>query len=212
MALTAREKREAREQELRSEGAAAAVAAMKLNEKNFTDPGSISAAAGEIARPQSGGAKVVVALKIGVPYLDIQLCEMAEKFQQNMQGGRVVTEATRTGKIVRLRGTAYPRGSVPEGFPDRPVTIHNAALNYGIDKSYMDAWMEQNRLNPIVMNDMIMVDENEDRLKARLKEVADKLSGIEPVNPKSDHRMPKPINAAVSDLESRPRTVTATDA
>lgn len=210
MALTAREKREAREQELREEGAREALA--KLNERNFTDPGSISAAAGQVARPQHAGAKVIVALKIGVPYLDIQLCKMDEKFQQNMQGGRIVTEATRTGSIIRLRGTAYPRGTLPEGFPDRPVTIHNAALNYGIDKSFMDAWMEQNRLNPIVMNDMIMVDENEERLKARLKEVSGNLSGLEPVNPKGDGRMPKPTTAAVAELESRPRTVTATDA
>ncbi|MHB8272523.1 peptidoglycan binding domain-containing protein [Bradyrhizobium sp.] len=207
---TAREKREAREQALRDEGAREALA--KLNHQNFTDPGSIAAAAGPVARPQHAGAKVIVACKLGIAYFDIQLCQMDEKFQQNMQGGRMVKEATRTGSIVRLRGTAYPRGTLPEGFPERPVTIHNAALNYGVDRHFMEVWMEQNRLNPIVMNDMIMVDDNEDRLKARLKEVADKLSGLEPVNPKADHRMPKPINAAVSELESRPRTVTATDA
>src|SRR6185312_8478552 len=163
----------------------------KLSEAAIKRPDLV--ASGDVARPSSGGAKVTVALKLGVAYFDIQLCKIEEKFEQNMQGGRMVKEATRVGPRVRLRGTAYPRGTVPDGFPERPRMVGGAALNPGVDKDFWDVWVEQNRLNPLVINGMIFAHEIEDRVVGQAKEVAQNTSGLEPIDPKNtkDNRVPR---------------------
>lgn len=179
--------------------------AQLLNHQAIIRPDAVKDAHGEIAKPQSAGAKVIVALKLGIAYFDIQLCSIVDKFEQNMQGGRTVKEATRIGQVVRLRGTAYPRGTPPEGFPDRPEIIAGAALNYGIDKDWFTEWMHQNRLNPIVVNKMIFGHETIAGVHAMAKELAGQLSGLDPVNPKNlkgDPRMPRTTRQDVSDVET----------
>lgn len=207
MALTAREKREAREQALRDEGAAQARAEMHgkdadirgpvsreiadLNLASATNPGAVPDAHGRKAIPQSSGAKVTVACKLGVAYYNLQLCNMVTKFQQDMRGGRDVIEAERSGPVVQLRGTAYPRGTPPKGFPAPPEIIGGAALTRGVDKDWFDEWLKQNRLNPIVINKMIFAAETDDAVRSQAAELAEFLSGLDPIDPKKDSRMPK---------------------
>jgi hypothetical protein len=215
MAMTAKEKREARENKLREEGASAARAEMaakplgedkkaelaELNQKQFANPGSAPSAAGPVAGPAKGRT-VVVACKLGVAWFSMQLCEIVDKFEQNMQGGRTVKEASRVGPVVQIRGTAYPRGTPPEGFPPPPVIVGGAALNYGIDAEWFDAWVKQNEKNPIVMNKMVFAHESEDRVRGEARELAAFLSGLDPVNPKKDDRIPRSSRKGeVSDIE-----------
>jgi hypothetical protein len=204
MALTAKQKREAREQSLRDEGAAAAIA--NLNKESTIHPDKVASSTGQVAKPQSAGAKVIVACKLGVAYYDIQLCRIDEKFEQNMQGGRTVKEATRIGSVVRLRGTAYPRGTPPAGFPDRPEIVNGAALTRGIDKEWFDVWMEQHKLDPLVMNKMIFAAETDDAIRGESAELSKFLSGLEPVNPKGDPRIPKSSRPSeITDIEAGQR-------
>jgi hypothetical protein len=174
----------------------------KLSEAAIKRPDLV--ASGNVATPSSGGAKVTVALKLGVAFFDIQICKIEEKFEQNMQGGRMVKEATRVGPRVRLRGTAYPRGTVPEGFPDRPRMAGGAALNPGIDKDFWDTWVEQNRLNPLVVNGMIFAHEIEDHVVGQAKEVALIHSGLEPVDPRDrkDNRVPRSTRGDITNIET----------
>lgn len=201
---TAKEKREAREQALRDEGAAAARKQIiaETNKAAITDPGSVAPAKAKVATPQSAGAKVIVACKLGVAYYDIQHSKIVDKFEQNMQGGRTVKEAERVGQVVRLRGTAYPRGTPPVGFPPAPEIVDGAALNYGVDKDWFDAWLEQNKMNPIVQNRMIFAHETIDGVRGEAKELGAFLSGLEPVNPGKDRRIPKSTREEVSDVET----------
>jgi hypothetical protein len=224
MALTAKQKRDARDQKLRDEGAASARAEQQapnadlnggvsreiadINLRSATNPGAVQNAHGEIARPQSAGAKVIVACKLGVAYYAIQLCRIDEKFEQNMQGGRTVKEATRIGQVINLRGTAYPRGTPPVGFPAPPQIVNGAALNYGIDKDWFDAWLEQHKLDPLVMNKLIFAHETVDGVTGEAKELANFLSGLEPVDPRpgKDARMPKSSRPSeVTDIEGGQR-------
>lgn len=217
MAMTAKEKRDARDNRLRQEGALAArdemakvakpltegekVDLAALNQKQFTNPGSAPSAAGPVAGP-SKGRTVVVACKLGVAWFSIQYCEIVEKFEQNMQGGRTVKEANRVGPVVQLRGTAYPRGTVPEGFPPPPIMVGGAALNYGIDAEFFEKWLKQNEKNPLVMNKMIFAHESEDRVRGEAKELSGFLSGLDPVNPKKDDRIPRSTRKAeISEIE-----------
>ena len=143
---------------------------------------------------------MIVACKLGVAYFDIQLCKIEDKFEQNMQGGRMVKEATRIGQVVRLRGTAYPRGTPPEGFPERPEMVGNAALTRGVDKEWFDEWMRQNHLNPLVMNKMIFAHESQDHVVGEARDLSKFLSGLEPVNPKRDARIPRSTRSEIEDV------------
>lgn len=220
--LTAKQKRQEREDRLRAEGAAQARAEMnaaprtneaptpeqiqELNLKAFANPGAVADAQGPIARPQSSGAKVIVACKLGIAYYDIQLCKIEDKFEQNLQGGRIVKEAIRIGEVVRLRGTAYPRGTPPEGFPERPLMVGGAALNFGIDKEWFDEWLKQNHLNPIVKNGLIFAHESQDAVVGQARETAALQSGLEPITPGKDKRVPKSTRGEVSDVTAEKET------
>lgn len=225
MALTAKQKREKRDAELRAEGAEAARAELAaanpnadltggvskevadLNVRSATRPDQVADAHGSIARPQSAGAKVTVACKLGVAYFDIQHTKIVEKFEQNMQGGRNVREAERVGNVVRLRGTAYPRGTPPKGFPPPPEMMNGAALTRGVDKDWFDEWLLQNKLNPVVQNKMVFAAETDDALRGESAELSKFLSGLEPIDPTSkDPRIPNSTRGEVENITAGTRT------
>lgn len=229
MALTAKQKRDAREQSLRDEGAAQARAEMlganadvrgevsaetaAINKAATLAPGHVASAHGDIARVQVAGGKVTVGCKLGIAFYDIQLCEMVTKFQQNMQGGQDIREAERIGPVVRLRGTAYPRGTPPKGFYSPPEIVDGAALTRNVDKAWFDAWLEQNRRNPMVMNHMIFAAEHDDAVRGLARDFKDLHSGLDPIDPssKNDPRMLKSTRVGtgeipeVSDIQSGQR-------
>lgn len=204
--MTIKQRREEREQALRDEGAASARVEMgtaaatppvpsekiqQINEAAFKDPGAVQSAHGDFKMPTSSGQTVVVACKLGIAWYEIQLNQIVPKFEQNMQGGRTVNEAIRVGPVVRLRGTAYPRGTPPDGFPPPPIVVGGAALNYGVDKEWFDEWLKQHRQDPLVMNKLIFAHQSDDVVRGAAKDMASLQSGLEPVNPKGDERIPK---------------------
>lgn len=216
MAQTAQQKREAR--------AAAKLAAKeagvpagapiteldKLNAAQFADPTSAPSAHGTVVRGPKSGRTVTVACKIGVASISLQLCQVVEKFEQSLQGGRMIKEAIRIGDVVIIRGTSYPRGTPPEGFPAAPLIIDGAAMNPGISAEFWEEWVKQNQQNPLVKNGMIFAHEKPDHVAGMARETKGNLSGMDPVNPKGDGRMPKsPRKNEVSDIESGARPKTA---
>ena len=183
--------------------AARAPAIERINDSAMQNAGSGPSAAGKVFRPSSAGAKVTVACKLGIAYFDLRLFKPNEVWENTQTGPRKIIEHRQYGTIVRLRGTSYPRGTPPEGFPDRPEIIGNAALNPGVDKEFFDAWLEQNKLNPLVVNRMIFAQEDRADVVAQAKEFGAEVSGLEPINPKKDSRMPKPTHSALSEIEKR---------
>lgn len=180
----------------------------EANERQFQNPIATPNAHGEVmGRPRSG-ATVTVGCKLGVASYAIQLTRMEEKFEQNMQGGRMVREGTRDGPVVVLRGTAYPRGTPPDGFPAAPLIVGGAAMNPGISKEFWDKWKDQHKLDPLVVNGFIFAHENEDHVVGFAKEHAKELSGLEPLNPKGDPRNPKSTRSEISDVEAGKRAAT----
>lgn len=176
-------------------------AAEVANAKQFQSPGSAPDAHGAIAAPKKSGATVTVACKLGVAFYDIQLSKRRDDvFEQNMQGGRIITAWERDGTVVRLRGTAYPRGTVPDGFGPPPIIVGGAAMNSNISKDFWDAWVEQHKLDPLVVNGFIFAHESKDHIEGQAKERGTELSGLEPINPKGDKRMPKSTRSEVSDV------------
>lgn len=207
MAMTAQQKREARAAaraakaaEKAAKEAAEASPTEQLNAASIANPETVRSAHGVEKPKGSAGAKVTVACKIGVGWFQLQLCRLDTVDEQTQTGVRQVKKWTRTGQIVRVRGTAYPRGTPPEGFPERPQMIHGAALTPGIDKDFWDQWVEQNRLNPVVVNGLIFAHEAPADIAAQAAELKDVTSGLDPINPKGDKRMPKSSRPDVSNV------------
>ena len=173
----------------------------ETNRAAIADPGAQGAE--RVVKPKSSGEKVTVACKLGVAYYDIYLCREETVSENTQTGPRDVTRYVPIrDNTVRLRGTAYPRGTVPDGFPDRPLIVGGAAMNPGIDKDWFDHWLDQNKKNPLVMNRIIFAHTSLDHVKGEAKELAGVSSGMDPINPKGDPRMPKSTNAAVSNIET----------
>jgi len=149
----------------------------------------------------TAGAKVTVACKIGVAWFDLQLCEQRIVMENTQTGPREVKQFARTGNIVRIRGTSYPRGTPPIGFPERPAMINGYALTPGVDKDFWTKWLEQNARAPYVLSGMIMAFENVDAMKGKTRDVTD-LSGLEPVKPDNDPRMPLPSLKGLEGLQT----------
>ena len=171
------------------------------NRAAIADPGAQGAE--RVVKPKSSGEKVTVACKLGVAYYDIYLCREETVSENTQTGPRDVTRYVPSrDNTVRLRGTADPRGTVPDGFPDRPLIVGGAAMNPGIDKDWFDHWLDQNKKNPLVMNRIIFAHTSLDHVKGEAKELAGVSSGMDPINPKGDPRMPKSTNAAVSNIET----------
>jgi hypothetical protein len=148
---------------------------------------------------------VIVACKVGLAYIDLRLFRQ-ERVQENTQTGpREITEYRATGNQVRIRGTAYPRGTPPAGFPSPPIMADGAALTPNVDKDFFDTWLEQNKLSPLVTNRLIFAHKNIADVRAEAKEVRDIRSGLEPLNPDKsgrDPRMPRSTNASITNVET----------
>ena len=204
MAMTAAEKRAARAVRRAEKTAQAGepTAVEKLNREATLHPDQVASAHGEVKKPGSAGAKVIVACRLGVAFFQLQLCRKETVDEQTQTGIRPVVKWTRTGEIVRIRGTAYPRGTPPEGYPERPLIVNGAAMNFGVDKDFWDQWVEQNRLNPVVINKMVFAHESRDAVEGMARETKELLSGLEPINPRDDKRMPKSTRSEITNVET----------
>lgn len=207
MAMTAAEKKAAMKAKREAEAAAARADGQpteveRINEASIRRPDAVADAHGAVERPGGSGDKVIVGLKLGVAYYDIQLCRPIDVQENTQTGPRTIKQYERTGRVVRLRGTAYPRGTVPEGFPERPTIVDGAALNFGVDRDFWEAWVEQNRLNPLVINRMIFAHADLASARSIAGEHAETQSGLEPVNPKGDRRVPRPTRNDVSPIST----------
>lgn len=150
---------------------------------------------------RKSASTVVVACKIPTG-LELQLCHKTDWTEETPSGSRDRFRWDRGGPTVRIRGTAYPAGATPRGFPERPQMAGGYALTYGVDREFFETWMEQNKLNPIVVSNMVFAFDRSNDTKAQAKEFKDIRSGLEPLNPDDDPRMPKPLNANLSQIET----------
>lgn len=177
-----------------------------LNKHTTIHPDLTPNAHGSQAQPSVAGGKCVVGCKIALAYIDLQLCEMRDKDEQTQTGVRTIKEAVRVGNVVRIRGTSYPRGTPPKGFPPPPTIVAGCAMNPNVDRDFMREYMKQNERSAFVQNRMIFMADDENEAAAIARELAGQLSGFEPVNTDGDPRMPKPTNKDVGELEAGSRT------
>lgn len=142
-----------------------------------------------------------VACKVGEAWIEMQLCERQRVWEQGQNGGKWTDINVKAGKIVRVRGTAYPNGQIPNGFAPRPQLTSGFAISAGIDRAFVEEWFRQYYLHPMVESNLIMWDTKAENLKARCREHKDLRSGLEPLIPrlkegdKGDPRDPRPARS-----------------
>jgi len=173
----------------------------KMAQQSFTHPDKVRAE-GLVTKARE---TVIVACKVGVAYIDLRLFQPQQVWEQTQTGPRQVTEYRATGKLVRIRGTQYPRGTVPDGFPDRPEIVNGAALTRNVDKAFWKAYLEQNQHNPLVTNGLIFAHDDIASIRSQARELEGQLSGLEPIDTKGDARVPKPVNAALTPIQPADR-------
>ena len=145
---------------------------------------------------------VTVACKIGLPWIDFEVCEPRTVMENTQTGAREVKQYFRTGKIVRVRGTAYPRGEAPEGYPEKPQLVVGYALTRNVPREVWETIAEQHSKAPYFTSGMIRAFASEADVRSYAKDYEAELSGLEPVQRSKDEltdaRIPRSVNGAVS--------------
>ena len=143
----------------------------------------------------TAGAKVTVASKLPMSF-EMQCC--TKRVQKFKNQGMVWEEElfSKDGPIVIIAGTGFPVNP-PENFTrDRPETVAGAALTHGVDKAFWDRWLDENKTSPMVVNGLIFAHEKVDFVKGKARENKALKSGLDPLVPDNDPRMPKKLVAA----------------
>lgn len=143
---------------------------------------------------------VTVACKVPCG-LEIYLNRKESYDEETMQGSRQRVRYVPTGKAVIIRGPAQPNGQAPRGYV-RPTVSSGYALTPGVDAEWFEKWMDQNKLNPLVTEGMIFAHGSRSGIQGWARENDARLSGLEPINPDGDIRMPKSLAAAVGKVET----------
>lgn len=137
----------------------------------------------------SAGAKVIVCCK-HPQGLELRICQSQEIKEHVIGGGvRVSEQWFPTGDAIRVRGPAAPHG-VQLNVP----VVGGYALTYNVSKDFWDAWLDQNKLNPLVLNKMIFAYDDRDHAEGASADLAGVRSGLEPLVPDKDPRNPKPLS------------------
>jgi hypothetical protein len=108
---------------------------------------------------------------------------------------------------LRIYGPAVPHGQAP-----KCLIVGGYALTPGVPAEIAKTWVEQNKDNPMVKNQVIFIMDKAEDAKAKAKEQVSVRSGLEPLDPGTTHRngretpkdprWPKTRNPNVSDVLS----------
>lgn len=178
----------------------AATAARNASGVNNPTGASTPPAAPTVQTKKSGktctvGCKIPSGLKL-------QLFREVDWIEETRSGSIPRKRWDRFGEAVIVRGPAVPVGSAPKGYKRPAAIVGGYGLTPNVDAEFMREWMKQNAKNPIVVNGMIFVQEDNASAVDEAKDMKDTRSGLEPVNPDDDPRIPKSVDPNVGSIET----------
>jgi hypothetical protein len=122
-------------------------------------------------------------------------------------GMRKETRGVAVGEPVRVHGPAVPYGQAP-----KYIIAGGYALTPNVPADFARKWMEQNKDNPIVKNQVVFIMDKQEDARAKAKEQVAVKSGLEPLEPGTvrkngrdeprDPRWPKSRNPNLTDVVS----------
>lgn len=143
-------------------------------------------------------AKVVVGCKVPNGMI-LRLFRMVTQQMPVMGGGLQRFEQSEPipGKRIRVNGPGVPFGVMPNY-----VIRHNCAFTSNVDREFWALWVKQNHDHDAVVNGMIFAEDDEASAIAKAKEIEGVLSGLQPMVPDKDLRVPKLQNENLTDVET----------
>jgi len=124
--------------------------------------------------------------------LKLQVHEMHDFDEPVMGGGtKTVPRATPIGEPVFIAGTAAPFGQMPKA-----EIVGGYALTRNVDADFFAKWMEQNKDSAVVRNHLIFAHTSAAKVRDQANDQADVRSGLEPIAPDTDPRIPRGIKTA----------------
>ena len=155
---------------------------------------------------------VTVASKIPQS-IEVQLCAPKTARVTGQFGSVEETVHVKHGQTYIIRGTSYPSGQAPKGFPRRAEMIEDQgggyALTHKIPADFWDEWLRQNADTEMVKNHLLIAHADVDDLASDAADFAKVDSGLGPLNPDGDRRNPKPANSGVAPLQPDDRRASA---
>lgn len=160
-----------------------------------------TASAPAVQTPAKAPKTVTVACKFPTGVV-LQLCRKHTYLEESQSGTRERTRWDKVGPTVTVRGPATPAGPAPRGFPAPPEIAGGYALTPNVDADFFAEWMKQNEQNPLVLNKMIFAHASHGHAIGEARDLKDSRSGFEPLVPDTDPRMPRPIGAGVTGIQT----------
>lgn len=123
--------------------------------------------------------------------LILRLFDMVDVEEPVMGGGvRVVKRARPRDGQVTLNGPAVPYGE------RRPAGAGGYAYTFGVDAEFFEEWLKQNAETDVVRNELVKHAASRSRLDGVCRDLKDVRSGLEPITPDKDKRIPPRIRTA----------------
>ena len=130
--------------------------------------------------------------------LILRLFNMAEHDEPVMGGGtKTVKKAVQTGEQVTVAGPATPFGVAP-----RYPIIGGYAMTPNVDADFFTAWLKQNADHDVVKKKLIFASEKVDSVAAKANDHESVLSGLQPLVPDDDKRIPRSSNPSLSPVKT----------
>ena len=127
----------------------------------------------------------------------LRVFDQIEQHEPVMGGGtRPVKKAILRGEPVRVHGPATPFGEAP-----KCLIVGGYAHTPNVDADFFAKWLEQNADHDAVKNGLIFASEKRGYVEGESKASESRRSGLEPIAPGSDPRIPKG-NRSVSSVET----------
>ena len=118
--------------------------------------------------------------------LNLRVFQMVDHDEPVMGGGtKTVKRAQQIGEIVKVHGPATPFGQAPLC----PIS-GGYAITRNIDADFFALWLSQNADHDAVKNNLIRHHEKYQNVHDEAKAFAKTKSGLEPIDPASDSRIP----------------------
>jgi len=135
--------------------------------------------------PARSGETVCVATNLPNGMI-LRIHKMVDVTEATPNGSHTIKQARPVGEAVVIHGAAVDidrmrRGEVPEF-----MIANGFALTPGVPADFWDAWLEQHKNAPYVVNKCIFAMSSESRARDKIKsEMKGTLSGLEPIDPEN---------------------------
>jgi hypothetical protein len=123
----------------------------------------------------------------------------SEEVTVPVSGGGIAKEkrARQVGGDVQLNGFASVFGEAPKA-----LVIGGYAMTPNVDSAFFEEWLKQNKGSDLIENKLVFAHKTEASAKDQAKDQAKVHSGLEPLSPNVDKRIPRSSKKNLTSVET----------